>query len=91
MPDLGSTVGNMIDGVGHGDAFLEVSSWLVGATNTEMNISNLNATGTFTTTVASLSPQGPTGGAATSKDDVETAPFQCEYRWYNLCPRHDGP
>eukprot|EP00434_Breviolum_minutum_P018849 symbB.v1.2.016626.t1/scaffold1241.1/size129723/1 len=34
---------------------------------------------------------GPTGGAATSKDDVETAPFQCEYRWYNLCPRHDGP
>lgn len=25
---------------------------------------------------------GPTGGAATSKDDVETAPFQCEYRWY---------
>ena len=91
MPDLGSTVGNMIDGLGQGDAFLEVSSWLVGATNPEMNISNLNATGTFTTTVASLSSQGPTGGAATSKDDVETAPFQCEYRWYNLCPRHDGP
>ena len=35
-----------------------------------------------TTSPSTSTCRGPTGGAGTSKDDVETAPFQCEYRWY---------
>ena len=35
-----------------------------------------------TTSPSTSTCRGPPGGAGTSKDDVETAPFQCEYRWY---------
>ncbi|CAK9094854.1 unnamed protein product [Durusdinium trenchii] len=74
--DLGSAM--VVAGAGQ-QSFLELSSWL---TENDSSETDERAPWNTTSTVSQTTP-----GSSNNEDPS----FNCEYRWYNLCPTHTGP